>query len=236
MSRRAGSGQGSSVVMGALLACAIGGGLWYAWQNRDTLTRAPKASPVAAPVAPPTAGTTAPVRIDEIVRGASALRDDQLGIEAPAGPLALVRTVELLQWQERCNGGACEYVKAWSPEPIDSGAFRQPKGHENSGRLPFRSRTFSATELRAGDLVLDPAFSQQLPMRSAQSSPMPVRAAQLPPNLAATFREKDGALYAGDPARPSIGDLRVRYSTLSLAARQTFAGVREGKRLKPTPR
>ncbi len=235
MSKRSAGNSGGSVVAGVVLACAIGGGLWYAWQNRAALTTRLPAAPVATPVTRPPA-TPVVVQVDEVVRGASPLRDEQFGIGVPAGPLALVRTVELLQWQERCSGSTCEYAKAWSPVPIDSTAFRRRKGHENNGQLPFRSRTFAAADLRAGDLRLDPAFAQQLPMRNATVTPLPAQLAQLPPNLAATFREREGALYAGDPAKPAIGDLRVRYSTLTLVARQNLAGVRDGDRLRPAPR
>lgn len=234
MSRR-GAGNGQTVA-GLLLACAIGGGLWYAWQNHATPRAGSPATTPAVPAQKSVADQAEPVSIDAVVRGASDLRDDPLGISAPAGPLALVRTVEVWQWQEHCVEGRCRHQTVWSQELIDSSAFRERKGHENTGRLPFRSETFAARDMRAGNLRLDSALIAQLPLREAQATALPVRVEQLPPNLAATFRERDGVLYAGDPDRPAIGDLRVRYATLSLDGKRRFVGVRDGERLKPAPR
>lgn len=245
MTRRATRGATTGQwLAGLVLSAGAAAGLWYAWQNRATLT----ARRPAAASAPAGAGTATPsparkdvaakpavVEINDIVRGASPLRDAQFGVGVPAGPLGLVRTVEMFQWEERCTNGRCGYVKAWSGEPVDSAAFRERKGHENTARFPFRSETFAAKEFRIGNLALDAAFAARIPAASAASTPMPVRIAQLPPNLAATFRERDGVLYAGDPARPAVGDLRVRYSTLEPNAPQRLKGVQDGDRLKPVP-
>ncbi|MFI4969945.1 MAG: TMEM43 family protein, partial [Lysobacterales bacterium] len=60
----------------------------------------------------------------------------------------------------------------------------------------------------------------------------PVRAAQLPANLAATFREQDGVLYAGaNPQHPAAGDLRVSYRIVPAGPRHV-SGVQTGDRLK----
>lgn len=240
MSRRArrGTTTGQRLV-GLLLLGAVAAGLWYAWQHRSSLvSRLPAAvsspvSPVQAPPRGDSPARPAVVEISDVVRGAEPLRDAQFGVSVPAGPLGLVRTVEMLQWEERCTNGKCEYAKGWSEKPVDSSAFRERKGHENGARFPFASETFAAKELRVGSLKLDPAFTLQVPVKSASSTPLPVHAAQLPPNLAATFRERDGMLYAGDPVRPAVGDVRVRYATLALGAQQRFKGVQEGDRLKP---
>lgn len=241
MTRRAARGSTSGQrLAGLLLAAAVAGGLWYAWQNRATLvSRVPMAAAPAPGAASSPVRSDAAVRppaaiaVSDVARGASPLRDGRLGVTAPAGPLALVRVVELLQWQERCADGRCDYAKAWSAGPVDSAAFRERKGHENTGRLPFKGETFVAADVRLGALKLDPALVPRLPLEAAIRTPLAIRVSQLPPNLAATFRERDGALYAGDPARPAIGDLRVRYVTLALDAPQRIEGVKDGDRLRP---
>ncbi|WP_347262419.1 TMEM43 family protein, partial [Rudaea sp.] len=108
-------------------------------------------------------------------------RDPQLGIAADAA--ILLRVVEMYQWHERCElaGGACSYAASWSPQQVDSGKFREPKGHENPP-LPFADARFAAGEIRLGDLVVDPKL-----LEAQATQAYPVDAGALAPNMAATF-------------------------------------------------
>lgn len=212
-------------------AVVLGAGGWFAWQHRAELRRFADASPAAASRAPSTARTDPAadgrrLTLSGTLRVAKPARDAQLGISADA--VALLRRVEMLQWQETCTGQRCAYALAWSEKPIDSRAFREPKGHQNPARPPFSSDRFLAGELRLGAFAVDPALAAE----GAAAVAWPVRAAQLPPNLAASFREQDGVLYAGaDPAHATAGDLRVSYRIVAAGERR-LSGVQVGNRLQ----
>ncbi|MGA8277949.1 MAG: TMEM43 family protein [Rhodanobacteraceae bacterium] len=151
--------------------------------------------------------------------------DHELGVRADA--LMLLRHVEMLQWHERCAGGSCSYARVWSGQTIDSHAFRDAAGHANPAKLPFRQAIFQAGDLHVG------AFGVNLPSMfpGMRRVAYPVDTAQLPPNLAASFHDQNGALYAGnDPAHPRVGDLRVSYRIVPLGAVK-LTGIQRGDQL-----
>lgn len=152
-------------------------------------------------------------------------RDADLGIDAMSA-VALLRDVEMLQWHESCEA-ACVHRLDWSATLVDSNAFREPQGHANATSMPFAAARFDAAELHLGAFRLDPA------MAAAGVDPVahPVRISQLPPNLAATFRECGDALCTGEEGRPAAGDLRVRYRVVP-AGMRTLAGIQRGDRLE----
>lgn len=206
---------------------------WYFGQPR------PRSVPVAKA---PVAVASVPVSADRVdaanegrritvsgeLRLVKPARDPQLGIAADA--LVLLRKVEMRQWREKCAASTCDYALEWSSEPIDSHAFRTTQGHENPSRLPFSSERFVSDDVRLGAFKVDAVFAADA------SAPVayPVRAASLPPNLAATFRERDGMLYAGnDAAVAAAGDLRVSYRVI-VAGTQRLSGIQAGDRLKPS--
>ncbi|MGH8173912.1 MAG: TMEM43 family protein, partial [Rhodanobacteraceae bacterium] len=140
-------------------------------------------------------------------------RDTQLGVSADA--VMLLRFVEMHQWYEQCAGGACEYKKVWSPQLINSHKFHETEGHQNPERLPLTTARFSAPDVRLGAFRIDAATIGNYRLSAAlnaQPVPYPVTNAQLPSNLAISFRDSNGALFSGsDPAHPAIGDVRVSY-------------------------
>ncbi|MGA9421903.1 MAG: TMEM43 family protein [Rhodanobacteraceae bacterium] len=151
--------------------------------------------------------------------------DHELGVSADA--LFLLRHVEMLQWREHCAGGSCTYAKVWSGQPIDSHAFRDAAGHSNPAKMPFRQARFQAGNLHLG------AFAVSAPpmLPGMRRVAYPVTTAQLPPNLAASFHDQNGALYAGnDPAHAKVGDLRVSYRIVPLGALE-MTGIQQGGRL-----
>ena len=59
---------------------------------------------------------------------------------------------------------------------------------------------------------------------------LPVHAAELPPNLAASFADAGGSLYAGgDPAHPKVGELRISYRVVPLGPVVLTGVQREGR-------
>lgn len=150
--------------------------------------------------------------------------DAQLGITADGA--VLLRHVEMYQWNERCTPADCTYEPAWSEHHVDASKFRTPAGHENPP-FPFSDAHFVAGDIRLG------AFAPDVDLLTAQvaSQPVAVKASALPPNLAATFRDASGTLYAGDdPEHPKVGALRVSFEMIPAGA-ASVVGVQRGKRL-----
>ncbi|HEY0181013.1 MAG TPA: TMEM43 family protein [Dokdonella sp.] len=241
--RRSVAGARAAPVVGVLLLAALAAAAWYALGRRAP---APAADATHAPVEPsaPLAASAERVaaenegrtlRVAGALRAARPPKDTELGVAADADAIALLRTVELLQWREDCGGGACRYALAWSERPIDSTKFREPAGHENAARLPFASARFVAADVRLGAFRVDAALVARL-VDASEAVAYPVHVADLPANLAATFRERDGALYAGaGAAEPQAGDLRVRYRIVA-GGERSVVGVQAGDRLLAPPR
>jgi len=156
-------------------------------------------------------------------------RDGALAIQADA--VMLLRDVQMLQWQEQCAGTQCRYALEWSPHRIDSHAFREAAGHRNDAPFPFSAESFPAGEVRLGAYAIDASLAAA----GAAAQPYPVSTARLPPNLAATFRDCDGALCTGDPKHPAAGDLRVAYRVIPAGSR-SLSGVQQDGRLRAAKR
>jgi hypothetical protein len=229
------------VVLILAVVAAIGA---YAWLHRHAATETKASQPIEALHVP--AGRIDPanegrlVTIEGPLNVGKPARDTQLGIGADA--VMLLRFAEMLQWQEKCDGGKCTYLEVWSPDVIDSRRFRETAGHVNPERLPIASARFSAGELRLGAFAVDAAMLGNYRLDSAlQTKPVafPVTTKSLPSNLAISFREVDGALYAGDPKRRAVGDLRISYRIIP-AGSVELTGVQRGEKLlvqksKPKP-
>ncbi|WP_395683553.1 TMEM43 family protein [Dokdonella sp.] len=228
MARRAHRRGSVRPLLLALAVLALAAGAWY-WRSRHPMLptgAAPAVAPVAANadrVDPRNEGRTVSVSGTlQVVRPA---RDTDLGVAVDA--VLLAREVRMLQWQEHCAGNECNYALAWSDHPVDSHAFRDAQAHRNGMPFPFSSQRFSAGELRLGAYTVDPTLAAAGVALERHA----VTVARLPPNLAATFRDCDGALCSGDPAKPAAGDLRVEYR-IAAAGRRTLEGIQHGDRLQ----
>jgi len=148
-------------------------------------------------------------------------RDVELGVSANAA--VLIRKVEMFQWREHCAAGDCSYEAAWAETPIDSRRFRHPDGHDNP--LPrLGAAVFSAPGLHVGAL----SVAADLVAAQAAASDLKVRAADLPANLAASFSDADGVLYAGgDLAHPQVGEVRVSYRIVPIGSVE-LDGIQRG--------
>ncbi|HET6546146.1 MAG TPA: TMEM43 family protein [Rhodanobacteraceae bacterium] len=223
------------LVIAAAVLVAVAAAAWFVSQrtSQPAVGTSPTVAVSVAPLPVPSdrvdpANEGRLVSISGPLAARQPARDPELGISADA--LLLIRHVEMLQWRERCVADACSYTKVWSAQPIDSHAFREANGHVNPGRFPFAQARFQAADLHIGAFDV----SESPPAAGARPVAFPVRVAQLPPNLAATFREHNGALYAGnDPDHPAIGDLRVSYRMVPLGAPEV-TGIQRGDRLLPS--
>lgn len=221
-----------------VVLAAIGAYVWMHKRHAPAETPAAsetKPAPVEAPrvaaesIDPANEGRL--VSIDGTLSVKRPARDTQLGIVADA--VMLLRFAEMLQWQEKCDGAKCAYQQVWSPLVIDSRKFREQEGHKNPERLPMTSGRFSAGEMRLGAFLVDAAALGNFRLDSALQTkpvPYPVTTAALPSNLAISFREFNGALYAGDPDHRAVGDLRVSYRIIP-AGNVELTGLQHGDRL-----
>ena len=232
---RARRGRGPALAIALLVVIAIVAVVWW---SRSPHRPAPVSTAHAPAVTTP--GTVAADRVDPANEGRlvtvngmlhadKPVRDAQLGVSADA--LVLLRSVMMRQWQEKCVAAKCDYTLVWAMQPIDSRRFKTVAGHQNPLRLPFSTARFPADDVRLGAFKIDAALAA----RATRPIAYPVGSAQLPPNLAATFRENAGVLYTGaDPEHAAAGDLRVSYRIIpSGMARVT--GMQSGDRLKMPP-
>ncbi|HNR91870.1 MAG TPA: TMEM43 family protein [Dokdonella sp.] len=211
----------------AVLALVAAGLAW--WSQDDRLTRggASSTQPLTATddrIDPANEGRL--VRVEGRLGVEGVAIDTELGISSDAA--LMLREVEMYQWHERCLADACTHSVAWSSEPVDSARFTEPAGHLNPTPFPLLAARFSAPTLRLGAFRVAPDLLVALP-----SVPRPVSAAELAPNLAASFRDVEGVLFSGDdPANPAVGDLRVRYHIVATGP-VTLTGVQRGEWLTP---
>jgi hypothetical protein len=164
--------------------------------------------------------------------------DADLGVAAPEPALALVRTVEMYQWQEktrarsskRVGGGQdtttdYEYSTVWSEGAISSSGFKVQAGHQNPPAMPLTSARFAASAVTLGAFTLPDALAARVDVRTpyAPASASPAAIGGRAP------RAVQGGLYVGgDPAKPTVGDLRIHYDLVkpqpvSLVAQQAGA-------------
>ena len=156
-------------------------------------------------------------------------RDPQLGFVAD-GQAVLMRDVQMYQWQEICEVGACRYEGIWATQRIDSTPVQTHTGHANP-EFPFGSVELIGVGLRVADLDVAPG----LVVEAIEPVAYPIEAGRLPPNLAATFDVRDGDLYTGSTNDPKIGDLHISYRSIPAGAIEV-TGIQRGSHLEPPPK
>jgi len=166
------------------------------------------------------------------------LADPDFGISANA--LALERRVEMYQWKEKRErherkklGGGTEtvteykYSLDWDDDAIDSGDFHHSKDHANPGALPLPSRKVSADHAQLGAFTLGQSLTQRFDDWQRLAAPSDAA------STVEGFRRVDAGFYRGaDPARPKVGDVRVRFVQVpegdySFVGRQVGDGLDE---------
>lgn len=151
-------------------------------------------------------------------------RDQQFGVAADAP--ALLRKVEMYQWNEIRSGGPNGYETGWFDHPIDSSTFARPAGHANPGAFPIGAARFDSPDVLVAGFKLAPPL---VGMINGPESFAP-DFTHLPPNMAAIFLVHDGTLVTSrDLARPAVGDLRISWSEIAPAALTVFARNESGE-------
>ncbi|MBS0382709.1 MAG: hypothetical protein JSR56_09760 [Proteobacteria bacterium] len=144
--------------------------------------------------------------------------DAQFGVSTNA--LALVRKVEMFQWNETRYGGQRSYEQNWFDHPIDSSTFNNPNGHANPGAFPINTARFDSPDVAVAGFKLAPALVDTIP----GLEPFAPNLSHVPPNMAATFQAHEGTLVtSANPARPQIGDLRISWMQIAPAHLTVFA-------------
>ncbi len=144
-----------------------------------------------------------------------------VSVNAPA----LLRKVEMFQWQETDYGGRRNYEQEWFDHPVDSSKFGDPATHANPGAFPIGPARFDSPEVRVAGFKLDPALVASLAGVENVSPDL----SRLPPNMAATFQVRDGTLLSGsNPDHPQIGDLRISWMQIDPAQISVLARNRGG--------
>ena len=237
--KRKGAGRSPTLLV-VLVVAALAGVAWYllhrpanvtlSWPTGNTPTTTSGVPLAVAIDSVDPANEGRKVMVSGILRATTSARDTELGIGA-ANALALLRQVEMRQWRETCGATTCDYALVWTGKPIDWHAFRARNGHENSMPFPFSSERFLASGVRLGAFNVDPALA----VATTESAVYPVHITQLPPNLAASFREDGGVLYTGVAgAPPAAGDLRINYQIVR-AGEQRLSAIQKGDRLVAPP-
>ena len=150
-------------------------------------------------------------------------RDAQFGVAADAP--ALLRKVEMFQWNETRFGGIRNYDQNWYDHPIDSSAFGDPAGHANPGAFPINAARFDSADLMVGGFKLAPELVHMIDGPEAFEPDL----SHLPPNMAATFQARDGTLVtSANPAHPQVGDLRISWMKIAPSQLTVFASDQAG--------
>jgi hypothetical protein len=171
------------------------------------------------------------------------LSDPEFHVSAPA--IKLERRVEMYQWKEAKKsetrnklGGGTEtvttysYAKVWSQPLIDSGAFKDPSGHQNPRSIPAKSLTWTAKQVTLGAFTLSAALVEKLD-KSEDLSVEEGSEDALPAALKKRAKLEQGGYYLGeDSAAPAIGDAKVTFhvvkpATVSIVAKQIASTFEE---------
>ena len=150
-------------------------------------------------------------------------RDAQFGVAVDAP--AVVRKVEMFQWNETRFGGERNYQMDWFDHPIDASTFGNPAGHENPGAFPIGAARFDSPDVTVAGFKLAQALVHLIP----GMQPFKPDLSHVPANMAATFQAHDGTLVtSADPARPQVGDLRISWMRIAPSALTVFARDQDG--------
>jgi hypothetical protein len=165
------------------------------------------------------------------MQAATPARDPLFGVSEP-GLLRLSRDAETYQWREESSshseqsvGGTkttettYTYHRVWSARPIDSGAFKQPAGHQNPPVL-VPEAVFDGSGVTLGAYRVDPPVLARLDAFSA-----------IPPGVAPPggYSVAGDYFYRGqDPNAPALGDVRVRFSGVPAQTVSVVAGQAAG--------
>ncbi len=175
----------------------------------------------ATPVDPVANGKL--VHVSGMMQPGTPALDPLFGITGE-GLLRLSRMVELYQWKQDTGtqsrnavGGSkttettYNYERTWSAQPIASGQFKAPGGHQNPP-MDIRSATFDGTGVKLGAYRVDPSLLSKV----SAFAPLHPRA-----DAPSGYQISGDGYYRGaDSSQPAIGDWRVTFAAIPA---QTFS-------------
>ena len=170
------------------------------------------------------------------------LSDADFGIEAIA--LKLRRISEMYQWEEekqekkeKTSGGGektvtrYKYKRVWSEEHHDSANFRKRRGHENPADVSYPSAEEEAGRVMVGAYQLSSSLVEKIDAYQGLRLPADGLLEQL---SGKTVHRAGNGLYVGDdPAKPQIGDLKVRFEIVPNETEVSVVSRQKGNRLEP---
>ncbi len=168
------------------------------------------------------------------------LSDPAFGVSESG--LRLERKVEMFQWDEETKsntrkklGGGTEtvkettYVTKWSSAKISSSKFKQTTNHQNPTAWAYESKETVAPSAAIGAFALPTTITGKIGTAEA----LPPVEATLPADLRERARVSEGYFYfSANPAAPTVGDLRVRFSVVRPAVASIVA-QQSGNSLRP---
>jgi hypothetical protein len=183
------------------------------------------------------------VHLSGLATTTETLSDPVFRVSVPA--IRLNRKAVTYQWVEQKKsekrkklGGGEEtvttysYSKDWSDKKIDSSQFKEPSGHGNPASLPFESESWQAQKVTVGGFQLSDGLTRSI-HRSVEVAFTQAGVDALPAAVKAKARLEGAALYiGGDPASPSIGDVKISFNKVPPADVSTIA-QQTGARLGP---
>jgi hypothetical protein len=157
--------------------------------------------------------------------------DDQFGVKADA--IAIRRGVEMYQWTEEKdtkkkgdkNVTTYRYVEAWKSSQVNSSNFNK-SGYDNPS-MPAESETFYSPQVMLGAYKLDTSLAEKWSIDGSYT----VKKEQLSGfgKLNGRTPVLDGSyVYFGDPASPTIGDVRISYEIGTAGDASAIAGLQKG--------
>jgi hypothetical protein len=176
------------------------------------------------------------VHLSGRVTVSESISDPEFGVSLDA--LRLRRRVEMYQWKEfrrtkrrDKTETTYSYAPVWADRPIDSSKFRHPEGHRNPASWPVQGKEFTAERATLGSFLLSPEVVEKILTFTAVS----IQGRSPPENMRDRVKLSGDQWYMGaNPARPSIGDLVVRFEAVLPCQISVMARQNDG-RLEPYP-
>lgn len=222
------------LIFGLILVLAGSAGLfWNEWRSASEMATLRAAGRSVMSVDPGRVPGDADGRLVHVAaeaRPSGIVEDPVFGLGDVA--LRLDRIVEMYQWREHTQGAGdnrtTRYEKVWAEGRIPSERFRERVGRSNPPAPPYQSARFQPPEVAIGAYGLTPALVDLLPADRAIAVP---RGRELFVRGGVLAGDGTG-FFSGDPRRPEIGDVRVRFRVVPAGEVSVLAGL-DGARLGP---
>ena len=141
------------------------------------------------------------------------LTDSEFGISVKGAKL--VRTVEMYQWEEKCDTEEddkknCTYEKIWDDNLIDSSSFEKG-GHDNPTAMPYESQTYIADNVRLGAFLIPEELISKLSTNKKKNNTELTE--EYKNNIEGITINREYLTNVKDNT-PEIGNIRITFSYL----------------------